>query len=288
MIPVRKCMHHEFSFSLLLNYKVTKSPQRELPDHLHEWYEIVYIYRGKGAFFIDQTFYDMRQGDLMVIPGNTVHRAFPDKDEPMTSSAVFFNPNLIKNNAFDDAYNYLNLFSQAKKNKQYKYTLSPEHRRIIEQDIDALYSEWGQQRDCGSHAMSLQLHMALLHLNRHCLPQNTDSSISPTTGPDWFRHTLTYINEHLNQPLELCSLASRAAVSPAHLSRVFKQRIGMNVSDYITTKRIFAAKDLLLKSNDKIQHIANACGFESMPYFYRTFKKHTDVTPAAYRKRNRQ
>ncbi|MNC52658.1 Bifunctional transcriptional activator/DNA repair enzyme AdaA [compost metagenome] len=61
----------------------------------------------------------------------------------------------------------------------------------------------------------------------------------------------------------------------------------MNATDYISTKRIFAAKDGLLQSNDKIEQIAMACGFESMPHFYRTFKKYTDMTPAAYRKGSR-
>lgn len=287
MKPVRKHLEDEFSISLLLDYKETKSPQRELPDHLHEWYEFVYVYRGKGMFFIDQTFYEMLQGDIIVIPGNTVHRAFPDKDEPVTSSAVFFNPDLIQNTAFGDAYAYLKLFDAAKKGKQYKYTLSPEHGKILENDIDAIRREQEQRRPDGNQAIALLLHLALLHLNRHCLPQAVEPGDSNTSGPDWFRDALSYINEHLVQPLELGLLAKRAAVSPAHFSRVFKERVGMNVTDYISTKRIFTAKDLLLQSDDKIENIAIKCGFESMPHFYRTFKKYTNITPASYRKRNR-
>ncbi|MFD1907714.1 hypothetical protein ACFSQ7_32690 [Paenibacillus rhizoplanae] len=38
-------------FTLLLDYKETKSPQRELPDHQHDWYEFIYVYGGKGSFF---------------------------------------------------------------------------------------------------------------------------------------------------------------------------------------------------------------------------------------------
>lgn len=81
MEPIRKHFDNELPFSLLLDYKETKSPQRELPDHQHDWYEFIYVYGGKGTFFIDQTFYEMRQGDVIVVPGNTVHRGFPDKEE---------------------------------------------------------------------------------------------------------------------------------------------------------------------------------------------------------------
>ncbi|MNO42718.1 HTH-type transcriptional activator Btr [compost metagenome] len=287
MKPIRKVFDNELPFSLLLDYKETKSPQRELPDHQHHWYEFVYVYRGKGTFFIDQTFYEMRRGDVIVVPGNTVHRGFPDKEEPVTSSAVFFSPYLIHNNAFSEAYAYLELFDAAKMNKQYKYTLPPEHAQIVESDIEAIHGEWEQRRPDGGQAMALLLHLALLHLNRYCLPQAAGAGAPNALVPDWFREALAYINDHLDRPLELGALAKRAAVSPAHFSRVFKQRLGMNATDYISTKRIFAAKDGLLQSNDKIEQIAMACGFESMPHFYRTFKKYTDMTPAAYRKGSR-
>jgi len=288
MKPMRKHLENECSFPLLLHYKETKSPQRELPDHLHEWYEFVYVYRGKGTFFIDRTFYEMNPGDVIVIPGNTVHRAFPDKEDPVTSSAVFFSPRLIQNLAFGDAYPYLKLFDSAKKSKQYKYSLSPSHRKKLEDDIDAIRREGEQQSPDSTHAMALLLHLTLLHLNRHCLQQSAGTAVPhDPMGPDWFRDVLAYINEHLDQPLELGGLARRTAVSPAHLSRVFKQRVGMNVTDYIATKRIFAAKDLLLQSSDNIEHIAIACGFKSMPHFYRTFKRYAGMTPASYRKRSR-
>ncbi|OKP89815.1 hypothetical protein A3844_03685 [Paenibacillus helianthi] len=287
MKPIRKVFDNELPLSLLLDYKETKSQQRELPDHQHHWYEIVYVYRGKGTFFIDQTFYEMRQGDVIVVPGNTVHRGFPDKEEPVTSSAVFFSPDLVHNHAFSEVYTYLKLFDTAKKNKQYKYNLSPEHAKILQNDIDAIHGEWEQKYPDGGQAMTLQLHLMLLHLNRYCLPQSAGLDAPNALVPDWFREALAYINDHLNGPLELSALAKRAAVSPAHFSRVFKQRLGMNATDYISTKRIFAVKDGLLQSKDKIEHIAMTCGFESMPHFYRTFKKYTGMTPAAYRKGSR-
>lgn len=287
MEPIRKHFGNEMPFTLLLDYKETKSPQRELPDHQHDWYEIIYVYGGKGSFFIDQTFYEMRQGDVIVVPGNTVHRGFPDNEEPVTSSAVFFSPGLVLNHTYSESYAYLKLFDAAKKNKQYKYTLSPEHAGILQNDIDAIHSEREQSHPDGGQALTLLLHLTLLHLNRYCLPQAAEPETSSALLPDWFREALSYINDHLDQPLELASLAGRAAISPAHFSRVFKQRLGMNVTDYIATKRIFAAKDSLLQSSGTIEQIAMACGFESMPHFYRTFKKITKVTPAAYRRNSR-
>ncbi|MEK4007780.1 AraC family transcriptional regulator [Paenibacillus sp. FSL H3-0333] len=287
MEPIRRHFDHQLPVTLLLDYKETKSPQRELPDHQHDWYEFIYVYGGKGSFFIDQTFYEMHPGDIIVVPGNTVHRGFPDNEEPVTSSALFFSPALIHNHTYSESYPYLKLFDAAKTNKQYKYTLSPEHAEILQNDIDAIHREREQNQPDGGQALTLLLHLTLLHLNRYCLPQAAEPVASSPLLPEWFREALRDINDHLDQPLELSSLAARASISPAHFSRVFKQRLGMNVTDYIATKRIFAAKDSLLQSSYTIEQIAMACGFESLPHFYRTFKRITSMTPAAYRKSNR-
>ncbi|MGP3786331.1 cupin domain-containing protein [Paenibacillus sp. 1A_MP2] len=74
-------------------------PQNELPDHLHDWHEIIYVYRGKGTIFIDTGLEDMQEGDLFIIPGSTVHRALPDAGNPVTSSALFFSPGLLASTA---------------------------------------------------------------------------------------------------------------------------------------------------------------------------------------------
>ncbi|OWA37623.1 hypothetical protein B9G55_06115 [Saccharibacillus sp. O16] len=289
MKPIRKHFDREFALPMRLSYKETKSPTHELPDHHHEWYEFVYVYEGKGSFFIDQAFYEMRPGDVIVIPGNTVHRAFPDQEKPVTSSALFFGPELIHSRAHlpQEAQAYLQLFETAKQQKQYHYALSREHCDILERDLDALRSEWQPERPDAEQALSLLLHLILLHLNRYCLPQTLPAA-SSSSIPQWLGEALAQIDQHLFDPLELNRLAARATVSPAHFSRVFKQRLGMNLTEYLSAKRIFAARDRLLRTNHKVEQIALECGFDSLPHFYRTFKKYTQATPSAYRKRARE
>ncbi|WP_342481664.1 AraC family transcriptional regulator [Paenibacillus sp. FSL L8-0340] len=111
------------------------------------------------------------------------------------------------------------------------------------------------------------LHLVLLHLNRYCLPQAAEPGAPNALVPDWFREALAYINDHLDRPLELGSLAKRAAVSPAHFSRVFKQRLGMNATDYISTKRIFAAKDGLLHPTTKSSKLPSPAALRACPIF---------------------
>ncbi|GMQ59876.1 hypothetical protein AN1V17_42760 [Vallitalea sediminicola] len=92
-----------------------------------------------------------------------------------------------------------------------------------------------------------------------------------------------YILENLNKDLSLIVLAEQVNLNPSYLSRLFKSHTHINLYDYILEMRMLNAKDMLLKTGDKIQDIAIAVGYESAPSFTRVFRKHTGRTPTDYR-----
>ncbi|MGE8081255.1 AraC family transcriptional regulator [Peribacillus loiseleuriae] len=284
MLPIRK-QFDERSFPFHIVYKQTKGLQHELPEHTHEWLEIVIIHEGKGTFFIDQTFYDLQEDDIMIIPSNTIHRAIPDKDNYLTSTAIFFSPALINHSTFGNSFLYLEIFEEAKKGKNNKYSLQTDHHKQLIDYIDTLIKEVEMEKQDQVNALLLWLHIILLHLNRNCLPLKTVLNEQSPFRPEWIKKSLIYIDQHLETDLDLNYLSRQVAVTPAHFSRVFKQLVGINVTDYIAVKRILLAKELLLNFNEKISTIANQCGFNTMPHFYRTFKKQTSMTPSEYRKK---
>lgn len=284
MNPIRKSFSDDSLFPFNLVHKDTKSPQRELPDHLHDRYELVYVYGGKGTIFIDQNFYDMGQGDLFVIPGNSIHRALPDPADPVTSTAVFFAPSLISHELFDDSYKSLRCFEVARKRKQYKIETDVQLRDQTESILENIHREL-QLRTIGyRHAICLQLQQWLLHVNRITSSMYADETDDTRIGPLWMREILHYIALHPGSDLGLAALAEQASVTGAHFSRVFKQLTSMNVTDYVNAKRIVQAKELLMETDDNMGTIAERCGFESLPHFHRVFKRITGLTPGAYRR----
>ncbi|TDF94043.1 AraC family transcriptional regulator [Paenibacillus piri] len=287
MNPIRKQFDANSAFPFSFAYKGTKSMQAELPDHIHDWYELVYVYRGKGTLFIDQTIYDMREGDLFAIPGNTIHRALPDKDDPVTSTAVFFSPMIVQHASFGDSFSYLHCFEQQKKRKSYKFELAHPKRQELEAALDRIQEEIRSSATGCRQAIVLQLQSMLLLLNRESGPAHGHGAVDSSVGPSWMKPVLLYIDDHLFDDgieIGLSAVSCKASVTPAHFSRVFKQTIGMNLSEYIVTKRMMRAKELLNDTDHKISLIAEMCGFESLPHFHRMFKKLLGVTPAAYRK----
>ncbi|NOU90881.1 helix-turn-helix domain-containing protein [Paenibacillus sp. LMG 31460] len=284
MHPVRKVFDANDAFPFSLAYKNTKSSQSELPDHFHDWYEIVYVYRGKGTFFIDHTFYEMKQGDLFLIPGNTIHRATPDKETPVTSTAIYFSPSIVQTPNLGDSFSYLHCFEQATAHHNYKFETLLSQRQNLDSGLESIQYEFKHPNLGHRQAILLQLLQLLLFLNR-----DLGSGTKPSTGdsiapPMWMREILLYIDQHFCEDIGLKTLSKQASVTPAHFSRVFKQLIGMNITAYIMTKRIIRAKQLLSENDLNISSIAEMCGFESLPHFHAMFKRVLGMTPAAARK----
>lgn len=92
-----------------------------------------------------------------------------------------------------------------------------------------------------------------------------------------------YINNHLGGDLSLVKLADVSCFNPSYLSRLFKQVTGENLFKYIMEARLEKARELLEKTDMKIQEIAAAVGCESSTYFGRVFKKSKNMTPQEYR-----
>ncbi|HJB40075.1 MAG TPA: helix-turn-helix transcriptional regulator [Candidatus Ruthenibacterium avium] len=81
-------------------------------------------------------------------------------------------------------------------------------------------------------------------------------------------------------------LSARLGVSKSHLVRIFHDAMGVPPGQYLNHIRLEAAKALLAHRNDSLEMVSHLCGFSGANYFCKVFKKHTGMTPAAFRAAN--
>ena len=93
---------------------------------------------------------------------------------------------------------------------------------------------------------------------------------------------LDYVNSNLIDDLSLNQLSTILNYSPSYISRTFKAETGINLNEYITSKRIEAAKSLLY-SELPITEICRRTGFNNYSNFYKTFIEHTGMNPKQFR-----
>lgn len=94
-----------------------------------------------------------------------------------------------------------------------------------------------------------------------------------------------YIDTHLDSSLSVNALAGMAFLSADHLTRSFKKRYGKTVSEYILTKRMQLARELLRDSSLTITMVAGKVGFGSYSHFTEQFKKCYGMTPREFQKK---
>ena len=98
------------------------------------------------------------------------------------------------------------------------------------------------------------------------------------------QEVMSYINNNLNEELNLTVLASVSGHNPNYLSSIFRKETGTYLSDYIMNRRIEDAKFLLCHTTTPISEIANHYQFSSQSHFTQRFSKLTGMTPLAFRK----
>ncbi len=94
-----------------------------------------------------------------------------------------------------------------------------------------------------------------------------------------------YIAHHLNEPLTVEELGERFHYSGDYMGRLFRDRYGMRVKQYVNEQKIAYAKRLLSTSDMPIGSVGAAVGYPDELLFRKFFKYHANSTPNHYRKR---
>ena len=95
--------------------------------------------------------------------------------------------------------------------------------------------------------------------------------------------TKELIDDYWDSRKELSREVRELGISASQLARVFRNEYGMTPVEYLSQVRLDHAKEMLEDRDNAIIDIAYEIGFDSLPAFYRFFKKHTGTTPKAYR-----
>ena len=91
------------------------------------------------------------------------------------------------------------------------------------------------------------------------------------------------LHQNYAEDITLAEMAVRFKYSECYLKKVLKEQ-GTSFPRLLEEIRIYHAKKELLQESQTMEAVSKAAGFASQETFYRTFKKHTDLTPTEYRR----
>ena len=127
----------------------------------------------------------------------------------------------------------------------------------------------------------------LEHFNCHLkdiLIQLYDKKQEQVEGADICAKAMEYIEAHyMNEQLSRTLLGEQLGISYPYLSKLFKEKYRVTITDYITQVRMRHVKEELKNTDHSIQKIAENNGFSNSQTFIRIFKKLEGITPGMYR-----
>lgn len=98
------------------------------------------------------------------------------------------------------------------------------------------------------------------------------------------QQTIEYIDEHLDEEINIDRLAKLASLSQFYYQRLFRRLVKKPVAEYVKLRRMAKATEALTQKDQRILDVALDLGFSSHEHFTRTFKDTFGMTPEEYRK----
>ena len=106
------------------------------------------------------------------------------------------------------------------------------------------------------------------------------------SGEAYSKHILMCLDliyDNIYSGIRVSELADKLGLSAQYLSKLFRQEVGVTISEYIMSRRIKAAENMLKYSDYSSIDIGNYLNFSSHSHFISAFRKHTGFTPKQYR-----
>lgn len=242
-----------------------------MPDesNFHRHYEIYYLIKGRRRYVIEDSIYDIEEGDMMLIPPMLMHKThrIPGTDQNETHERIVFNlrevPEIL-----------LPCF------ERHFYRPDDEVKDQIRALIDESVNE-GNKKPESQLLHKINIQKILLILLRMTPNPNMPQNLSERDK--LMQNAACYIKEHCREHIALKQIADEMDFTPEYFSSVFKTAMGLNFNEYLNNMRIAKAIHYLNETDLPIGQISEKCGFNDSNYFAIVFKKIVGISPRKYR-----
>jgi AraC-like DNA-binding protein len=259
---------------LLEKYRYAPGPAEELPKHSHAEYQICLSLNFPGVYGYRGATHAVPVGSLSVVHPGEVHSARDPQERlaPSSFRMMYAEPALLAEAATEVAG---------------RGVVQPFFRDPIILDRD-LARGFLRLHVALEGAPRLEQDARLLSVLTRLVQRHAGVRPSPPPGRERRAVGLAreYLEANLGRSVSLEELASLANLSPYHLTRVFRDEVGMPPHAYQTQARLGRARSLLLRGWPPAR-VAQETGFADQSHLTRRFKRLVGVTPGRYAGRSK-
>lgn len=252
-------------------------------EEAHDFWELCYVVSGEIELVLEEERVRLSEDHLILITPNKRHAYFSRRGNENKAFVICFD-----------------CFSQA---------LLPIRETLFSPDdvqltcMEKIMEEWestfhmnesehlevrSSPRFGGQQALMLQLEYLLISLVRR-MSAGKNSDIVFFSDENFYADLVNvmqrFLRENVHRKLTLQDICSRFSYSRSFLCKTFKEQTGETLVTCFNRMKMEEAQRMLKETGDSITTIAGSLGFREVKYFDAMFKKHTGLTPLAYRER---
>lgn len=252
---------------ILGDYYVVRGPHYLFPGETHQFWELTYVDTGELFSIVDNREYRTKAHQLLFYAPNQAHSQ-STADSTCSYLTVVFNmeiskedENLLKNRVFDINQKLSELLSYFNRLKNGDNAYTSDLSTSLIQLIVVLILSSVHDKNDGSHVNTM---------------------MQAKYQDELLGEIALYIQENIYTPITVKDICYRFALSRSSLQALFRNNLGTTPKKYISDLKFFKSKQLIKESSYSISEIARICGFSSIHYFSRDFKKRYGITPTEY------
>ena len=236
--------------------------------HFHSNYELYVFLEGDVEFIVENISYKMQPRTILLIPPYKYHYAkITHLNTNYKRFTFLFNPSCLPDNLKNFLDNDIKIFSW-----------NIDDVALVKHSENILRSIKDFSEADTELFLSLFLCEILLNL------KYSNTSIQLTTNHT-INHSidniLSFINEHIYEPLSLEYIAHGLFLTPVYVSQLFSKTMHISLMKYIKQKKLLIA-DSLIRNGTKATNAASLLGFSDYSTFFRLYKQEFGYAPSQH------
>lgn len=257
-----------------VHHKISENPLGEqFPMHAHDYIEILYFISGKCKYLVEGSEYYLNPGDVMIMRPSETHNLVVLEDTTYERVAMHIMPEIIS--ALDPDGILLKPFFDRPLGKFNQYSSDDFPSDLYKLCLECFdgTSLLGNRLECDCKVFAVLGEIYKAYINRTKTQVGDFADFNDTVV-----NIIGYINEHLFEQLSLKDVSDYFFISQSQLNRIFRKATGSPVWEYITIKRLIAARNYI-HQGVPTGKACTMCGFKDYSSFYRLYKSRFGISP---------
>lgn len=265
-------MLNEYSFfDIYIRHAIDENPDdRDFTMHIHEQCEIYFFVSGNVEYLVEGSKYPLCENSMMIMRPAEAHKpkiiGIEKYERYAINFPLAFADNIDPDGSLKKAFSVRalgkgNMFSQVEIDMKLVHKL---FTQMCKDDTD-----YNKQLTIRTHLL------ILLDMINRAFTERGNIESNPISNAE---RIVMYVNNHLFEDISVPALAKHFFLSPSQFSRTFRHATGAAPWEYITKKRLTAAKEKI-RSGSSAQSACERCGFKDYSSFYRAYIKYFGCAP---------